>query len=126
MCLSFIMTHQCHIESEKMLDCILKLVLLYFTYFEEMGFIFSLSIWHWCDSESLITPGVGPEKLKLECFVEALSELSSRVTYSALISSCKPSVMDTECIFNPNLSTFMHEKGYDYEAKFIQIFWNRR
>ena len=73
----------------------------------------------------------GPEKLKLERFVEALSDPSSGLTYPALTGSRKQSVVDAECFFNPDLVTYMSVtymsgKGYDYEADFVKTICNWR
>jgi hypothetical protein len=68
----------------------------------------------------------GPSKLKLERYVEALSDASSGLTYPALSGSRKQSVIDAERLFSPDLATFMQKKGYLYEAKYIETVWNWR
>ena len=68
----------------------------------------------------------GPSDIKLERFVEALSDPSSDLTYPALIGSRKQSVVDAERLFNQNLAKFMLSKGYKYEAEYIQTIWNWR
>ena len=62
--------------------------------------------------------------MNLERYVEALSEPSSGLTYPTLTGSQKQSVIDTECLFNLDLAAFMRQKGYDYEAGYIQTVWN--
>ena len=52
-----------------------------------------------------------PSDLKLERFVEALSDPSSDLTYPALVGSRKQSVIDAERFFGPNLAKFMQDKG---------------
>ena len=47
----------------------------------------------------------------------------NRLTYPALT---KQSVIDAERLFNPDLAAFMGQKGYDYEAGYIQTVWNWR
>ena len=64
--------------------------------------------------------------MNLERYVEALSEPSSGLTYPALTGSRKQSVIDAELLFNPDLAAFMRQKGYDYEAGYIQTIWNWR
>ena len=58
--------------------------------------------------------------------MEALSEPTSGLTYPALTGSRKQSVVDAERLFNPDLASFMEEKGYDFEAKYIRTIWNWR
>ncbi len=64
--------------------------------------------------------------MNLEYFVEALSDPSSGLTYPALTGSRKQSVIDAERFFNADLATYMHGKGYDYEANYIQTIGNWR
>lgn len=52
--------------------------------------------------------------------VEALSDISSGLTYPALTGARKQSVVDAERLFSPDLVAFMHKKGYLYEAKYIE------
>ena len=68
----------------------------------------------------------GPDKLQLERFVEALSDPSSGLTYPALTGARKQSVVDAERLFNPDLTAFMKQKGYEYEARYTEIIWNWR
>ena len=68
----------------------------------------------------------GPSKLKLERYVEALSDASSGLTYPALSGTRKQSVIDAERLFSPDLAAFMRNKGYVYEAKYIETIWNWR
>ena len=56
--------------------------------------------------------------------MEALSEPSSGLTYTALTGSRKQSVIDAERLFDPDLPAFMRQKGHDYEAGYIQTVWN--
>ena len=68
----------------------------------------------------------GPDKLQLERFVEALSDPSSGLTYPALTGARKQSVVDAERLFNPDLTAFMRQKEYEYEARYTEIIWNWR
>ena len=58
--------------------------------------------------------------------MEALSDPSSGLTYPALTGARKQSVVDAERLFNPNLTAFMYQKGYHYEAKYTEAIWNWR
>ena len=68
----------------------------------------------------------GPEKLRLERFVEALSDPETGLTYAALSGSRKQSVNDAEKMFSPEITQFMARKGYSYEAKYTRTIWNWR
>ena len=68
----------------------------------------------------------GPSRLNLERYVEALSEPSTHLTYPALTGARKQSVTDAERLFNPDLAAFMRQKGYSYEAQYIDAVWNWR
>ena len=65
-------------------------------------------------------------QLKLERFVEALQDPTSNLTYSALTGSWKQSVVDAECLFNPDLERFMAGKGYQFEANYVKTIRNWR
>ena len=62
----------------------------------------------------------------MERFVEALQDSSSGLTYSALTGLRKQSVRDAELLFSANLASFMDNKGYTFEAKFIRTVLNWR
>jgi len=66
----------------------------------------------------------GPAYLRLERFIEALSDSSSGLTYPAVIGSCKQPVIDAERLFSA--SAFMQKKGYETEAKYIETVCNWR
>ena len=66
----------------------------------------------------------GPAQLWLEHFVEALQDPKSGLTVPALTSSRKQSVVDAERLFNPDLAQFMRSKGYDFEARYIEVVSN--
>ena len=68
----------------------------------------------------------GSSSLNLEHYVEAVSDESSGLTYSALTGLRKQSVSDAERLFNPSLAEFMRKKGYMYEAHYIQTIWDWR
>ena len=74
------------------------------------------------------TPRVGgPTQLNLERYVEALSDPSSGLTYSALTGARGNSrLWMLKRLFSPKLAAFMHRKGYVYEAKYIETIWNWR
>ena len=65
----------------------------------------------------------GPTKLH---YVEALQDPTSGLTLPVLTGARKPSVIDAERLFNPDLAKFMHSKGYTLEAKCIEVIWNWR
>jgi hypothetical protein len=68
----------------------------------------------------------GPSQLNLEHYIEAVNDPSSGLTYPALTGQRKQSVTDAERLFNPDLAKFMREKGYEYEAKYIEAVWGWR
>ena len=68
----------------------------------------------------------GPSNVKLERYAEALRDTTSGLTYPALIGSRKQSVIDAERLFSPELSSFMRNKGYNVEAKYIETVFNWR
>ena len=68
----------------------------------------------------------GPDELHLEHFVEALSDPTSGLTYSALSGSRKQSVIDAERLFDPALTKFMERNNHTYEAKYTEVIWNWR
>ena len=68
----------------------------------------------------------GPAKLKLECFVEALSDPASGLTYAALTGTHKQSVIDAERLFSPELVSFIHKNDYHYEAQYLETVLNWR
>ena len=53
--------------------------------------------------------------MRLECFVEALSDPSSNLTYFALSGARKQSVQDAERLLSPEMAEFMEKKGYARE-----------
>ena len=68
----------------------------------------------------------GPAGVRLERFAEALSDLSTGLTYPALVGSRKQSLEDVERLFGSSLIDFMEAKGYNEEAKFLQVIRNWR
>ncbi len=58
--------------------------------------------------------------------MEALADQTSGLTHPVLVGSHKQSVPDAERLFSPQLAEFMERRGYQYEAKYIQIIWNWR
>ena len=52
--------------------------------------------------------------------MEALHSPQSGLTYAALVGSRKQSVEDAERLFSPSLLKYMQDKGYDYEAGYIE------
>ena len=66
----------------------------------------------------------GPAKLHLERYVEALQDRTSGLTLPVLTGTRKQSVVDAERLFNPHLAKFMQSKGYEFEAKYIEVIWN--
>ena len=59
------------------------------------------------DADESRALGCADHKLKLEHYVQALQDPTSGVTYPALTGSRKQSVVDAECLFNPDLEKFM-------------------
>lgn len=66
----------------------------------------------------------GPTKLRLERFVESLQNPELGRTLPVLTGPRKQSVVDAERLFSLELATFMHAKGYDFEAEYIETVWN--
>ena len=64
--------------------------------------------------------------MRLERFAEALNDLSTGLTYPALVGSRKQSIEDVERLFGSSLIDFMEAKGYNEEAKFLQVIRNWR
>lgn len=62
----------------------------------------------------------------MERYVEALSDVTSGLSYPVLVGSRKQSVMDAERLFSPSLAHFMEKKGYQFEARYITVLWNWR
>lgn len=68
----------------------------------------------------------GPERFQLQRIVEAAQNPESNLTYSALTGQRKQSVGDVEKLFNPGLVAVLKQKGYDYEAQYIEKIMNWR
>ena len=68
----------------------------------------------------------GPDKLKLERFVEALYDDATTLTYPALTGKRKQSIRDVEILFSESVEKFLWRKKYDYEAKYVQAIRNWR
>ena len=64
--------------------------------------------------------------MRLERFVEALSDPSSNLTYFALSGARKQSVQDAECLLSPEMAEFMEKKGYAREAAYVRAIANCR
>jgi hypothetical protein len=60
----------------------------------------------------------GPSTLRLERFVEALSDPLSNLTYSALSGARKQSVQDAERLLSPDVADYMEKKGYTTESTY--------
>lgn len=65
----------------------------------------------------------GPDKLHLEYYVEALSDISTGLTYPAFTGARKQSVPDAQRMFTTDLADFMKAKGHEYEATYIQTMY---
>ena len=68
----------------------------------------------------------GPQQLNLQYFQEAYSDSSTGLTLAALTGTRKQSVVDAERFFGGNVASFMHEKGYNYEYRFVKTICNMR
>ena len=68
----------------------------------------------------------GPVQLKLERFGEALEDPTSGLTYQALTGKNKQSVRDAERLFSKSMLHYMKSKGYEFEAKYIEVIHNWR
>ena len=64
--------------------------------------------------------------MRLERFVEALSDPSSNLTYFALSGARKQSVQDAERLLSPEMAEFMEKKGYAREAAYVRAIANWR
>lgn len=60
----------------------------------------------------------GPDKIKLERYVEALEDPTSGLTYPALTGQRKQSVTDVERLFCSELLDFMEKK-----RNTLELFW---
>lgn len=63
----------------------------------------------------------GPCEIQLERFEEALHDPQSQLTYTALTGVRKQSVEDAERLFNENLISWMKEKNYEIEEKYLSV-----
>ena len=63
----------------------------------------------------------GPKDMQLERFEEALHDPSSNLTYTALSGIRKQSVEDVERLFGDAMISWMKDKGYDFEAKYLSV-----
>lgn len=64
--------------------------------------------------------------MKLERFGEALEDPSSMLTYTALTGKNKQSVRDAERLFSRSMVDFMRTRGYNFEARYIEVVLNWR
>ncbi len=63
----------------------------------------------------------GPASIDLEHFMEALHDPSTNLTYQALTGARKQSVSDVERLFSDKMVSFMEQKGYTAEGKYIRV-----
>ena len=66
----------------------------------------------------------GSQQLNLQYFQEAYSDHSTNLTLATLTGSRKQSVVDAERFFRQSVASFMQEKGYNYEHKFVETICN--
>ncbi|XP_064405363.1 uncharacterized protein LOC135350489 isoform X1 [Halichondria panicea] len=64
--------------------------------------------------------------VRLERFLEALYDPSTRLTYPAITGVRKQSVIDAERLFGKDVLEFMERKNYEAEAKYIRVIRNWR
>lgn len=64
--------------------------------------------------------------MDLECFVEALHDSTTNLTYPALTGAQQQSVLDVERFFSGDMIRFMERKGYIAEAQYLSIVHNWR
>ena len=60
----------------------------------------------------------------MERFEEALHDVSSGLTYTALSGIRKQSVEDIERLFSESLVKCMEGRGYTSEAQYLSVIWN--
>ncbi len=65
--------------------------------------------------------------MNLERFEEALHDLTTGLTYTALSGVRKQSVEDVERLFSEPMITWMESKGYNFEATYLRVVrgWRR-
>ena len=80
-----------------------------------------LSYWSATCRESVSLQGkvYGPASINLERFIEALHDPSTNLTYPALTGSRKQSIQDVETLFSKEMESFMEQKGYLQDARYI-------
>ena len=64
--------------------------------------------------------------MKLERFLEAVYDPSTKLSYHALIGTRKQSVSDVEQIFSSRMLHFFESKGYTTEAEYVRVIRNWR
>ena len=73
-----------------------------------------------------VTPEVAVQISYSLSILWKLSDPSSGLTYPTLKGARKQSVVDAECLFNPDLTALMRQKGFENEARYTEIIWNWR
>ena len=58
--------------------------------------------------------------------MEAVYDEEAKLSYHALIGSCKQSVSDVEQVFSSRVLQFFERKGYTLEAEYVRIIRNWR
>ena len=64
--------------------------------------------------------------MRLERFMEAVTDPEVQLSYHAMIGTRKQSVTDVEQIFSRSVLEFMERKKYDIEAKYVRVIRNWR
>ena len=68
----------------------------------------------------------GPASINLEHFMEALYDRSTNLTYPVLTGARKQSIQDVERLFSKEMESFIDQKGYLKEARYIRVINNWR
>lgn len=63
----------------------------------------------------------GPRGFNLDGFDEALVNEGTGLTHAALTGERKQSVQDAERLLSYHVAKFLRERGYDKEAKYVEI-----
>jgi len=73
---------------------------------------------------SVLDNALDLEDIQLKRFMEAVHDPSAGLTYIALSGVRKQSVEDVERLFGKPLIKWMEKKGYDTEARYLEVVCN--
>ena len=115
--------------SEKMRDMCSRYILIYLIYkvYTSILIIFKIILLI-CYMQRIgqSTRQGGQASINLERFMEALHHSCTNLTYPALTGARKQSIQDVERLFSKEMETFMEQKGYLEEARYICVINNWR